>query len=117
MTATLQQTLLAPDTQPQVVADCQALIDQQVSGMSGISGSAVKVALKTVLAFAPGRVEYMVQTLLPRMTEELEPYWADFTASGGAEFGDYLAKRGGEVWCGCRVSGVGVAAFLDYSPP
>jgi len=97
MTATLQQTLLAPDTQPQVVADCQALIEQQVSGMSGISGNAVKVASKTVLAFAPGHVQYMVQTLLPQMTEELEPYWADFTASGGAEFGDYLAKRGGEV--------------------
>ena len=31
------------------------------------------------------------------MTEELEPYWSDFGTSGGAEFGDYLAKRGDEV--------------------
>jgi hypothetical protein len=29
--------------------------------------------------------------------DKLEPYWADFNASGGAEFGDYLAKRGEEV--------------------
>jgi len=29
--------------------------------------------------------------------DKLEPYWADFTASGGSEFGDYLAKRGSEV--------------------
>jgi len=97
MTATLQQTLLAPETEPQVVADCQALIEQQVSGMSGISGTAVKVAYKTVLTLASGHIQYMVQTLLPRMTEELEPYWADFSASGSAEFGDYLAKRGNEV--------------------
>ncbi|MFI5067817.1 MAG: DUF6918 family protein, partial [Streptosporangiales bacterium] len=29
--------------------------------------------------------------------EKLDPFWADFHASGGAEFGDYLAKRGDEV--------------------
>ena len=97
MTATLQQALLAPDTQPQVVADCQTLIEQQVAGMSGISGTTVKLAYKTVHAFAPGHVTYLIETLLPRMTEELEPYWADFGTSGGAEFGDYLAKRGDEV--------------------
>jgi hypothetical protein len=28
---------------------------------------------------------------------ELEPYWADFNASGASGFGDYLAKRGEEV--------------------
>jgi hypothetical protein len=97
MTVTLQETLCAPGTQPAVLADCQALIEQQVSGMSGISGTAVKLAYKTVHAFAPGHVTYLIETLLPRMTEELEPFWADFAASGGAEFGDYLAKRGGEV--------------------
>jgi hypothetical protein len=35
------------------------------------------------------------ETLLPRMADELQPYWTDFSASGGAEFGNYLAKRGG----------------------
>ena len=39
----------------------------------------------------------MVGKLLPRMVEELEPFWTDFNASGGADFGDYLAKRGDEV--------------------
>lgn len=97
MPATLQETLLAPDVRPQVVADCQTLIKQQVSGMSGISGTAVKLAYRTVVAFAPDHIHYMVETLLPRMTEELEPFWTDFGASGGSEFGDYLAKRGEEV--------------------
>ena len=97
MPATLQEILLAPQTQPQVVADCQALVEQEVSAMSGISGTAVKIAYKTVIKFAPNHIQYTIETLLPEMTEQLEPYWAGFNASGGAEFSDYLSKRGDEV--------------------
>ncbi|MBV9444330.1 MAG: hypothetical protein JO345_00275 [Streptosporangiaceae bacterium] len=109
MAATLQEMLLAPETRPKVIADCHTLIEQEVSDMSGISGTAVKLAYKTVVVFSPGHVRYMVETLLPRMTEELEPYWADFsTADGsevgsesgsesGSEFGRYLAERSEEV--------------------
>ena len=35
--------------------------------------------------------------LLPDFVAKLEPYYEDFKASGGSAFGDYLAKRGGEV--------------------
>ncbi len=97
MPATLRQMLLAPETRPQVIDDCQTLIEQQVSDVSGISGAAVKIAYKTVSTFIPGHVRHMVESLLPEMVEKLEPFWADFNASGGSEFGDYLAKRGGEV--------------------
>src|SRR5215469_718848 len=97
MAATLQEILLAPDTKPQVVADCQRLIDEEVSEKSGVSGATVKIAYKTVKAFAPGHIQHMVQSLLPDLVDKLAPYWADFTASGGSEFGDYLAKRGNEV--------------------
>jgi hypothetical protein len=97
MAATLHQILLAPDTRPQVIADCYALIEQEISGKSGISGTAVKLAYKTVNTFMPGHVRHMVESLLPDMVDKLEPYWADFTISGGSEFGDYLAKHGEEV--------------------
>jgi hypothetical protein len=97
MTATLGQILLAPDTQPHVVADCQLLIDQEVSGKSGVSGTAVKLAYKTVKSFAPGYLHGMVESLLPDMVAQLEPYWDGYTASGASGFGDYLAKRGDEV--------------------
>jgi Family of unknown function (DUF6918) len=97
MAATLQQALLAPGIKPRVIDDCFTLINQRVSEMSGISGTAVKLAYKTVNAFMPGHVRFMVGSLLPDMVEKLEPYWADFTASGGSGFGDYLAKRGDEV--------------------
>jgi hypothetical protein len=97
MTATLQEILLAPGTRPQVVDDCCALIQQEVSDQSGISGTVVKIAYKTVNTFMPNHIHYMVESLLPQMVDKLEPYWADFNTSGGSEFGDYLAKRGGEV--------------------
>jgi len=97
MPVTLQETLLAPETKPQVIDDCHALIQQQVSDGSGISGTAVKIAYKTVNTFLPGHVRHMVESLLPDMVDRLEPFWADFHASGGSEFGDYLAKRGEEV--------------------
>jgi len=97
MAATLQEILLAPDIRPQVIADCRTLIDEEVSEKSGVSGAAVKIAYKTVKAVAPGHIQHMVQSLLPDLVDKLQPYWADFTASGGSEFGDYLAKRGNEV--------------------
>lgn len=97
MAATLQEILLAPDIKPHVVADCQKLIDEEVSEKSGVSGTTVKLAYKTVKAFAPGHIQHMVESLLPDLADKLEPYWVDFTASGGSQFGDYLAKRGNEV--------------------
>ncbi len=97
MTATLHEILLAPDTKPQVTDDCMTLIKQEVSAKSGISGTTVKLAYKTVNAFASGYVQSMVETLLPDMIDKLEPYWADYRASGAGDFGDYLVKRGNEV--------------------
>ena len=97
MAATLQQILLAPDVRPQVVADCNALIEHEVSEKSGMSGTGLKVAYKTATTFAPGHVRHILETLLPKMADNLQPFWADFNASGGADFADYLTKRGDEV--------------------
>ncbi len=97
MAAKLQDILLTPDTWPQVTADCLKLIDQEVSDKSGVSAAAVKVAYKTVKTFKPGYLQSMVEALLPDMVNNLQPYWADFSASGAAEFGDYLVKRSEEV--------------------
>ena len=97
MAATLQEILLAPQTRPQVTADCFTLIEQELADKSGVSGTAVKLAYKTVNTFMPGHVRFMVGALVPDMVARLEPFWADFTTSGGSGFGDYLVKRGDEV--------------------
>ena len=97
MVATLREMLLAPEVQPQVVADCQALVKQELSAKSGVSATAIKLAYKMVTTFAPGYYQSSVESMLPDMTGQLEPFWADFITTGGSEFGDYLAKRGDEV--------------------
>lgn len=97
MAATLQEILLAPGTRPKAIDDCFVLLKQELSEKSGISGTAVKLAYKTVETFMPGHIRYMVESLLPQMVDTLEPYWADCTTFGGCEFGEYLARRGDEV--------------------
>jgi hypothetical protein len=93
MAETLQEALLAPDVRPNVVADAVTLVDEEVSE----KGLIIKGAYKTVTAFASNIVKDVVDALLPDFLAKLEPYWADFTASGGGAFGDYLAARGEEV--------------------
>ena len=97
MPATLQDILLAPGTKTQVVADCRALVDQQVKDKSGVSAAALKLGYKTVTSFAPSYLNDTIDSMLPEFVQQLESFWADFTASGSARFGDYLAKRGPEV--------------------
>jgi Family of unknown function (DUF6918) len=97
MAATLEQMLLAPDVQPRVVADCMTLVEQELAAKSGISGTAVKVAYKAVTAFAPSYYKETIEAMLPDMADKLQPFWADFQSSGGADFGDYLSKRSDEV--------------------
>jgi hypothetical protein len=96
--AALQQVLLAPETMPHVVADVQTMIDGEIDAKSGLSGTGLKVAYKVVTSFASGYYQSTVESMLPAMVAQLEPFWADYTtAGGGVSLGDYLAKRGDEV--------------------
>jgi hypothetical protein len=94
--ATLQE-MLTPEVEPRFVADCRALIDGEVDGKSGVSGTAVKAAYKVAATFAPGYYTETIRTILPDMLDALEPFWADFLESGTADFGDYLVKHGDEA--------------------
>jgi hypothetical protein len=94
---TLQELFLNDANFPRLVADAQALVESELANKGGISGTAVKAAYKAVTAFAPGYYQETLSGMLPDMLAQLQPYWADFGASGGADFGDYLAKRGEEV--------------------
>ena len=91
------QEMLTPEVEPQFVVDCQALIDGEVDGKGGISGTATKAAYKVATAFAPGYYTETIRSIAPDMMGALEPFWDDFVASGTAEFGDYLAKHGEEA--------------------
>jgi hypothetical protein len=94
--ATLQELLLTPENAPHLIADTQALVDNEIAS-KGITSAPIKGAYKAVKAFAPGYYEQAISAMLPGMVQQLDPYWAEFTTSGGADFGDFLAKRGDEV--------------------
>ena len=94
--ATLQELLLTPENGPRLIADTKALVDNEIAS-KGITAAPLKAAYKAVTAFAPGYLTEAITAMLPGMVHQLEPYWADFSTSGGADFGDYLAKRGDEV--------------------
>jgi hypothetical protein len=94
--ATLQELLLTPENAPHLIADTQALVDNEIAS-KGITAAPIKGAYKAVKTFAPGYYEQAISAMLPGMVQQLDPYWAEFTTSGGADFGDFLAKRGDEV--------------------
>jgi hypothetical protein len=98
--ATLQEMLLAPDIQPRVVTDCETLITNQVAEMSGVTGTAVKLAYTTVRRFDSGHIHGMIVTILPNVADALQPYWAKFSAEpapSGGDFGGFLAANDEEV--------------------
>lgn len=97
MYSTLTDILLSDGAQKQVAADCQALVEQELSAKSGVSASALKVAYKVVTTFAPGYYQSTVESMVPDLLRRLQPFWADFHAAGGGQFGDYLVTRGEEV--------------------
>ena len=90
MAETLQEILLAPDVRPNVVADGVTLVNEEVAD----KGLIIKGAYKTVTAFASGIIHDAVETLLPDMLVKLQPFWAEFNANGGGNFGDFLVARG-----------------------
>jgi hypothetical protein len=93
----LPDILRSPGAQEQIAADCRALVEQELSAKTGVSASALKVAHKVVTGFAPGYYQSMVESMVPDLLRRLQPFWADFHATGGGQFGDYLVKRGDEV--------------------
>lgn len=97
MKSTLPDILLASGAKQQLTADCMALVEQELNAKSGVSATALKVAYKAVTTFAPGYYQAAVERMVPKFLDRLQPFWADFLAGGGGQFGDYLASRGGEV--------------------
>jgi hypothetical protein len=97
MYSNLPDILQADGALQQVAADCQALVGQELGDKSGMSAAALKVAYKAVTAFAPGYYQSTVESMIPSLLERLQPFWADFQAAGGGQFGDYLVKRNEEV--------------------
>jgi hypothetical protein len=94
----LKEILLSPDKRPQIVTECEQLIDEEVKSKGGFSGGVVKIAYGTVKALKPGMIREAVDGLLDDFVARLEPFYGAYRAApGGAKLPDYLATRSGEV--------------------
>ncbi|WP_183092582.1 DUF6918 family protein [Nocardioides stalactiti] len=94
---TLSQQLLAKKTRPAVVADLVAVVKDEVKAKKGFSGTAIKAGYGAATKIVPDLVERVVRRLLPEFAAALDPFWIDFAAAGGGDFGAALDARGPEV--------------------
>ncbi|GAA4550502.1 DUF6918 family protein [Amycolatopsis samaneae] len=97
MADTLKEILLDSSRRPAVVTDFETLVDSEVSDKGGVSGAVVKTGFAAVKKIKPGIVPSAVDSLLDEFADALEPFYGDFKAKGGNDFGTYLVGRSDEA--------------------
>ncbi|TVT60564.1 hypothetical protein ORV05_32615 [Amycolatopsis cynarae] len=97
MADTLKAILLDSGRRPAVVADLENLVDEEVADKGGVSGAVIKTGFAAVKKIKPGIIGSAVDSLLDDFAASLEPFYADYKATGGTDFGGYLAGRGDEA--------------------
>ncbi|RSM66332.1 hypothetical protein DMH03_04230 [Amycolatopsis sp. WAC 01376] len=97
MADTLKEILLDSSRRPAVVSDFENLVDAEVSDKGGVSGAVVKTGFAAVKKIKPGIIPAAVDTLLDDFTGALEPFYGDYKAKGGNDFGAYLVGRSDEA--------------------
>ncbi|MBD2110984.1 DUF6918 family protein [Leptolyngbya subtilissima] len=70
----------------QVVADCAALIDNQVASKGGFGGMALKTTYGVVKGMNSGYISGAIGRMLPEVVASLEPMWTE-----GEQAGDPVA--------------------------
>jgi hypothetical protein len=95
---TLHDILLNPEARPQVVTECQQLVDDEVADKSGVSGLAVKTGYAAVKKFKPGIIGDVVEALLDEFVGQLEPFYAEHTsANDGRSLAEYFGEHSDKV--------------------
>ncbi|MDQ0378174.1 DUF6918 family protein [Amycolatopsis thermophila] len=97
MADTLKEILLDSSRRPAVVSDLETLVDEEVSDKGGVSGAVIKTGFAAVKKIKPGIIGSAVDSLLDDFAAALEPFYADYRAQGGADFGAFLSGRGDQA--------------------
>ena len=91
----LTDLLLADDRRPNAVRALVEVVDAEVKGKRGLSGTAVKAAYATARKVSPTMAQRAIDKMLPDFAAALDPHWADFGGQG--DFGSFLAGRSEQV--------------------
>jgi hypothetical protein len=93
---TLKDIMLIPGNRPKVVADCTALVQEEVDSKGGLSGLAIKAAYAVVKAVKPGFISEALDHMLDDFVARLEPFWTDAQAKN-EPIGAVMNARAGQV--------------------
>lgn len=91
----LNEILTRPGTRTQVIADCERLIDEEVSS-KGLTGIPIKAAYAVVKAVKPGFVPEVIDHMLDDFAARLDPIYQQAVAKN-EPVAAYFASHAGEV--------------------
>ncbi len=91
---TLSQQLLTEQKRPVVIADLVEVVQREVAAKKGMSGTALKAGYGAASKVVPNLTERGLNKLFPDLAAALDPFWSSYQASGGRDFGCYLADHG-----------------------
>lgn len=74
--STLSEILAAPGNRKSVIADCEKIIDEEVSS-KGLMGLPIKAAYAVVKAVKPGFVPDVIDNLLEDFSKRLDPLYQE----------------------------------------
>jgi hypothetical protein len=72
--STLKEILSRPGARPQVIRDCEQIIDEEVSS-KGLAGIPIKAAYAVVKAIKPGFIPEVIDGLLDDFADRLDPLY------------------------------------------
>jgi hypothetical protein len=93
--ATLKEILTRPGTRPQVIADCERLIEEEVSS-KGLGGLILKPAYALVKAVKPGFIPEVIDHMLDDFADRLDPTYQAAVAKN-EPVSAYFSSRTNEV--------------------
>lgn len=97
MVAALSESLLDDAKRSAFLAEAKEVLDAEVSDKGGASGLAVKGGYAAVNKIGPSIVPDALESLAPKLLEQLEPFWQDYKATGAGSFSDLLVAKSDEV--------------------
>ena len=93
----LKERLGVEPIRPKVVADCVALVEDQVKQKGGLSGVAIKGAYATIKRVKKGFVTEVIESLLDDWLDKIQSYYDTWSSDGSGTLSNYLSSRSDEV--------------------
>jgi hypothetical protein len=93
--STLKEILSRPGTRPQVIRDCEQIIEEEVAS-KGLTGIPIKAAYAVIKAIKPGFIPEVIDGLLDDFADRLDPLYQAAKAKNEPVTA-YLNARSGEA--------------------